>query len=275
LAFDRFVRTFITAGAGVKPKWMLRTPGCVRAKSKLRGYLAGRFEAEVEGRSPDARPTWVRQLHGLQLPGGAPAGADEKLTLGMLPLLNSLLYVGRTATTLLHALLGDSDEQAGLMNEWSRTGPGPLWKGAVYEAIRLVPMAVSHPRIAKAPFEFGGYRFEPGTSVMMAVCVTHQLEEHFPEPQKFRSSRWVESAGKAYRPPLFAGFGLGPHACMGQEWVESVIPLVMGTLLSRLRFRIDPPDYRWKLDYDPVPGPPADFAVTVKRIEPSEKEVFA
>lgn len=251
--FNRFTNTFITTGAQIKPKFFLKSPSYVRAKREMRNFLSELLE------DVHHEETMIARIKALKLPGGSAADAYDRLAMSMVPYLNSTLYVGRIATTMLYHWL----EQPERMESARQDKDGQYVMGSLYESLRLVPMAVAHPRTVIEPFEFAGYTFERGNNVMFAVSVTHFLQEHFPDPEQFLPVRWIRTKGHAYRPPRFTAFGLGPHACMGSRLVEQFIGFVMPMLLERITFQQDTNRAQQIWTVDPVPGPSEKWSVQV------------
>ncbi|KDQ12286.1 hypothetical protein BOTBODRAFT_34569 [Botryobasidium botryosum FD-172 SS1] len=80
-----------------------------------------------------------------------------------------------------------------------------------------------------------------GTHVLVNVVGIHYNPRHFPDPDSFKPSRWVDESLSS--DAVFAGFGHGPRACIGRKFslVEATCFLVM--LLRD-----------WRVDVDLAPG---------------------
>jgi cytochrome P450 len=107
------------------------------------------------------------------------------------------------------------------------------------ESLRLYPSAWAIGRRAKQDFSVGDYVIPARSIVLMSPWVVHRDARWFPDPLKFAPERWqigdIESRPKfSYFP-----FGGGARVCLGERfaWMEGV--LVIATLASRLRLRMD------------------------------------
>jgi C-22 sterol desaturase len=54
-------------------------------------------------------------------------------------------------------------------------------------------------------------------------------EDIYPNPDKFEPERWLDPAGSANsNPKHYLVFGAGPHKCIGLEYAQMNIALVLG-----------------------------------------------
>ena len=120
-------------------------------------------------------------------------------------------------------------------------------RAVMAESMRLYPPAWTLERIVSEPFEAGGYRAQPGTTVLACQYLVHRDPRWWPEPERFDPSRWLDPAPAR---PKFAyfPFGAGTRVCVGEHfaWME-------GT------FAIAAIAQRWSLRYaggaEPIPEP--------------------
>lgn len=106
------------------------------------------------------------------------------------------------------------------------------------EAMRVYPPAWVLGRLAIGDYEVAGYRFPPGTLVLVSQWVLHRDPRFFPDPERFDPERWTEPE-RAARPKFaYFPFGGGPRGCIGEPfaWMEGV--LVLATLARRWRLRL-------------------------------------
>jgi cytochrome P450 len=82
-----------------------------------------------------------------------------------------------------------------------------------------------------------------------APWVLHRDARFFPEPERFRPERWMESDGSTAKLPKYAyiPFGGGPRICIGERFAMMEGVLVLATLLRRARLEMAGPD--------PIPFP--------------------
>ena len=111
----------------------------------------------------------------------------------------------------------------------------PYLDAVVSETLRLNPVVVFVSRQLKQPFELMGYQFEAGTSLFPSIYLTHQREDIYPEPQKFKPERFLE---KQFSPYEFLPFGGGNRRCLGYAFALFEMKLVLATILSHAEFEL-------------------------------------
>ena len=89
------------------------------------------------------------------------------------------------------------------------------------------------PRKLLRPLELMGYTLPAGVGVSAAIGVAHFREETYPEPLRFRPERFLE---RKFSPFEYLPFGAGPRTCIGLHFALLEGPIVLATLLRRLRF---------------------------------------
>ena len=105
----------------------------------------------------------------------------------------------------------------------------------VSETLRLNPVVVFVGRQLKEPFELMGYSLEAGTSLFPSIYLTHQREDIYPEPQKFKPERFLE---RQYSPYEFLPFGGGNRRCLGYAFALFEMKLVLSTILSHVELEL-------------------------------------
>jgi cytochrome P450 len=203
---------------------------------------------------------------------GQPFSDADVIANGQMVFTNAMLYGGPAASFLLYGLLKNHDARERIMTELAEIGDQrltldvienlPALRGAVLESLRVWPIALATPRVAKETFDFEGYRIEAGSGLLVAGSVCHALPEFFPEPDKFDIDRYAPprnehlQAGSPYVP-----FGIGLHSCVAQDLIEMMMAITVGTMLRRLVVNLDPPNYKLHRVVNPFPEPGSRFAV--------------
>jgi cytochrome P450 len=108
------------------------------------------------------------------------------------------------------------------------------------ESMRLYPPAWIVGRLAIKDYEVRGYVVPAGSLVLASQYVMHRDARFFADPERFSPERWT-AEGKEARPAYsYFPFGGGARRCVGEgfAWMEGV--LLVATLASRWRMRLDP-----------------------------------
>jgi cytochrome P450 family 110 len=111
----------------------------------------------------------------------------------------------------------------------------PYLSAVVSETLRLHPVVAFVNRQLKVPFEIMGYTFEPGTALFPSIYLTHQREEIYPEPKKFKPERFLE---KQFSPYEYLPFGGGNRRCLGYAFALFEMKLVLATILSEVELEL-------------------------------------
>lgn len=169
--------------------------------------------------------------------------------------------MANTCAFMLYALLKDPAAYARVTADAHRFFAGsltaeslsslPALQGALWETLRLYPIAPFMLRAVKQPIEFAGYTLKTGDKLLFALPATHLMPEIFPSPQQFDIDRYLGTENK--NRDAIVGFGVGPHACLGASFAEVQIAVVLATLLHHARFELDPQAGLPRITRDPAP----------------------
>ncbi|MGL5939604.1 MAG: cytochrome P450 [Waterburya sp.] len=111
----------------------------------------------------------------------------------------------------------------------------PYLGAVISETLRLNPVVVFVGRQLKQPFELMGYQFEPGTSLLPSIYLTHQREDIYPEPKKFKPERFLT---RQFSPYEFLPFGGGNRRCLGYAFALLEMKLVLATIMSEVELEL-------------------------------------
>jgi cytochrome P450 len=159
-----------------------------------------------------------------------------------------------TALTLTYAfyLLGTHpDVESELSAELDRLLPDHLpgvadipalrvTENVIKESMRLYPPAWTLGREALEDCEIAGYQVKKGTQVLMAQWVVHRDARFWPEPERFRPSRWDEEQTKQLPRCAYFPFGDGPRVCIGNNFAMMEAVLLLATIARRIRLELVP-----------------------------------
>ncbi|MBC7173141.1 MAG: cytochrome P450 [Polyangiaceae bacterium] len=123
------------------------------------------------------------------------------------------------------------------------TGSGRLQSITMFlrEVERYAPSLIMFPRQATADFEFGGHTVPKGTVVFYSPWMTHRCPEAFPHPHSFDPSRWDPERGDDQaKGKYMVGFGGGPRLCLGRQFAQMQLRILITTLVRRFHIEPDP-----------------------------------
>lgn len=125
------------------------------------------------------------------------------------------------------------------------------------EALRMYPPLPMIPRTAIKDCEYKGHVIKKGQQVHISPIFTHYLPEIWHEPTVFDPNRFSsERAEDRTHKHAWIPFGGGAHKCLGLNFAELQIKLVLFHVLRRYSLECDT-DYT--MPYQPAPiGKPAD-----------------
>jgi len=112
----------------------------------------------------------------------------------------------------------------------------PYLNAVCQETLRIYPIAINpFPRTLKAPMEMMGYQFDPGTTLLISVYLTHHREDIYPEPKRFKPERFLE---RQFSPYEYLPFGGGNRLCIGMAFAQYEMKLVLATILSQYDLKL-------------------------------------
>ncbi|BAY84423.1 cytochrome P450 [Calothrix parasitica NIES-267] len=113
----------------------------------------------------------------------------------------------------------------------------PYLNAVCNESLRLYPtQVVTLPRRVESTMELMGYQLNPGTVLRACIYLTHQREDLYSEPKKFKPERFLEKQFSSYE---FLPFGGGARRCIGEVLAMFEMKLVLATILFHYQLAID------------------------------------
>ncbi len=115
------------------------------------------------------------------------------------------------------------------------------WTLAVLkESMRLYPPAYLMARRAIEDVVIGGHRISKHKLVFVNVLGIHRRPDHYPDPEAFDPSRFLDDAEKRLPRCAYMPFGAGPRICIGNHFALMEGHILLASILRRLRFdRVD------------------------------------
>ncbi len=112
---------------------------------------------------------------------------------------------------------------------------------ALKEAERLYPPVYSIPRGVVKDIEYAGYHIPAGWYVDVSPMLTHRLPELYPNPELFDPDRFAPPREEDKKHPFaLIGFGSGPHSCLGFEFAQMEMKIILSTLLRHYDWTVTP-----------------------------------
>jgi cytochrome P450 len=117
----------------------------------------------------------------------------------------------------------------------------PVLRAIIRETHRWrPPVPIGAPHASEQDDVYNGYFIPKNSSVLSLTWAFERDESVFPDPDNFRPERWLDPAWPSYKEPLTVypqikghnGFGWGNRMCLGQDYVEIVNMIMIGSLLA-------------------------------------------
>lgn len=117
----------------------------------------------------------------------------------------------------------------------------PLLANVLKEGERLYPPVYGIPRGVVKDIEYAGYRIPAGWYVDVSPMLTHRLPELYADPDRFDPDRFAPPREEDQQHPFaLVGFGSGPHGCLGLEFAQMEMRIILSTLLRHYRWSVTP-----------------------------------
>lgn len=112
----------------------------------------------------------------------------------------------------------------------------PYLTAVCQETLRIYPIGMlAFPRTTKVPIDLMGEQIDPGTTLVPCIYLTHQRQDLYPEPERFRPERFLERQFSAYE---YLPFGGSNRRCIGLAFAQFEMKLVLVTVLSHWQLAI-------------------------------------
>jgi cytochrome P450 len=156
--------------------------------------------------------------------------------------LMTLLVAGHetTATALSWAFERLTRSPAALerLEDEVASGEDAYLDAVIAETLRLRPVISIVLRRLTAPMEIAGYELPAGVSVAPCIYLMHRRPDIYPEPDRFRPERFLESPPGTY---TWIPFGGGVRRCIGAAFAQFEMKAVLRAVVSRTRLRPSDP----------------------------------
>jgi cytochrome P450 len=114
----------------------------------------------------------------------------------------------------------------------------PYLRAVMNEVLRLYPPAYIIARENIEPFEIGGYKISPKSTIIFSQWIMHRDARYFDDPEAFRPERWLDGLEDRLPPGAYFPFGDGPRRCIGQGFAILEAAIVTATIAQKFSFRM-------------------------------------
>ena len=121
----------------------------------------------------------------------------------------------------------------------AREGSEEYLDAVIHESLRVRAVIPSVVRQLQEEMQLGEFSLPAGVTVMPSITLAHNDPEIYPEPERFRPERFLESTDA--RTYTWIPFGGGRRRCLGAAFAMMEMRVVLGTVLSRVRLRPERP----------------------------------
>ena len=130
----------------------------------------------------------------------------------------------------------------------------PLLQAHVKETLRLYPAGALFARDATEDTTIKGVTFKKGDVIMFPVYSLHRNEALWDDPQTYRLDRFLN---QTYPRGQYIPFGDGPRICIGAQYAEAEIMVLLASVLRQTSFAMsDAPLPELVLTFTMRPGGP-------------------
>lgn len=247
--YDDFMLLAKAATDRIETKLPLRfvplPKGFEAAKARYYGHFNDRVAAARRTPKPEATDLLTRTLR--EMPG-----MDDQELARVIALMfyGGVFSASTTLVGAFHQLQKYPSAEERLAAEAAELAQGKLtlervrgarWVEAVtYESLRILPAVRLFTREPPADAELAGVKLPAGTLIMISNQHLHRDPAHWPHPDIFDPSRWLD--GGVARDPLGSGhffpFGRGPRACVAGAFAMVYLQTAIATVAARTKVHI-------------------------------------
>jgi len=116
------------------------------------------------------------------------------------------------------------------LREEVRAGGDEYLDAVIKETLRLRPVIAIVVRKLTAAVEIAGHSLPAGVSVVPSVHLVHRRPEIYPDPNRFRPERFLETPAGTYS---WIPFGGGTRRCLGASFAQFEMKVVLAAIARR------------------------------------------
>lgn len=243
----------------------------LRGRERLERYFHSRLPARRAGDGTDLFSTLCRS----QTEEGA-RFSHADIVNHMIFLLMAAHDTSAIAISMLTYELGRNRDWQNALRDEAEANPCdaltledldayPLLDAAFKEILRMYAPAGTLFRQAIKDTEILGHYVPRKTQIAVNVYASMRLADWWPDPDTFNPARFTSPADtQAISRYVFAPFGGGVHKCIGQQFADMSVKVIMHQLLRQFDWSV-PVDYRLPLTWGTGPMPADDLPIELRR----------
>jgi cytochrome P450 len=131
-----------------------------------------------------------------------------------------------------------ADELRSPLSDPAELAKLPYLDATVKETLRLRPIVPIVVRRVERELSLGAWRLPAGSYAVPCIWLTQHRADLYPDPDRFQPERFV---GVKTDPYQWLPFGGGARRCIGMAFAQFEMTVVLATVLSRARLRLDGP----------------------------------
>lgn len=238
--------------SGTRPKSDLTKPAYLKAKANARAAAQ-----QILDMDDSAMPSpYARDLKKFMQEDPELLNEEELLFMMLLPYVAGLDTVVNVLTLSLYHLYSRPELLRRLQDEVrpvlaaglpaERLRELKLLHALVLEVMRFHPIANMVSRHATKDFEFQGYNIKAGQKILMALMASQRDPAFFRDPEKFDVERFMEPRNEHKQKGAMNPYGAGAHTCLGAGMAETLLAVLLATIVGSERLSLFPLDYQIK-----------------------------
>ena len=245
------------------PKFMLKTPKMKRM-AKVMDQLLERIQkvhtpAQRAGCPRNLADDWL-SLHASDPQLVSATNLRFQLTAALI----ASVYFGDTFSFALYTMASKPDMYARIQEEadalFANGDPaGSEIQGDaidvthrfILECHRMYPIVTASLRDVMNPCTVEGFNLPLNSRLALFQSAAHYMERAFPDPHTFDIDRYLPPRNE-HLSRGFAPFGLGPHFCLGNRWMELQLTVNVLMVAHYFTLKIHPANYKPRIR--PVPS---------------------
>ncbi len=243
---------------GILPKFMLKTPGMKRrfkAVDTLMERIQGVHTSAQRAGCPRNLVDDLLSLHAsdpLLVP-------EANLRFALSAAVLASMYLGDAFGFALYAMASQPAFYDKIRSEadslFSNSDPAgkdftsasmDITSRFINECLRMYPIVPLSMRDVVNTCMVEGYEIPVGSRINIAQTAPHYMEEVFPDPFSFDIDRYLPPRNE-HKKPGYAPYGLGPHTCLGNQWMTLHMTVNLMIIAHYFTLRVYPEDYELRI----------------------------